>query len=462
VVDIDITDHDIVGMNLGGFGESSVTGSTGTSTNPQFGPDPQLGPLQDNGGGTPTAMPAATSPAVDAAGTTECPPLDQRGIARPQGPACDIGAVELDPTPPAPPVLTGTDPASPGPSTTPKVMGSRENGTTVWIYTGGDCQGNPVIGEPPGPPSFAVSVAVQPGSTTTFRAKAVRADGSTSACSTTSVTYTQRTPPPPGATPAPAASLSESSVDFGDVVLGLTSRTRTVTLSNAGTAPLTVSAVAISGGTAADFTKASDGCNGTTLAVGGTCTEMITFRPSYFGARSSTLSFTDNAPGSPQTVALTGAGVGSAAGAPYSVQSVTVKPDGTTTIVLVPQTAGTATVTVTVPTASVSAAGRRCKVGYTRIRGRCRPVNTVVGVVRATARAGVPLKLTIVPSSSLRSALRRGRTVHATATVVFQPASGGQPTVTIRHILLKPAHHKPLRPAKPAPDRQVDVATVRR
>jgi hypothetical protein len=451
-VDVDITDHNIVGMNLGGFGDSSITGSNGTPTNPQYGPDPQLAspsesssPLQDNGGGVPTLMPALRSPARDAAGMTGCPEYDERGIARPQGPACDIGAVELDPTPPAAPVLTGTDPTSPSASTNPEILGSRENGTTVWIYAGGDCEGTPVIGEPAGPSSFAVAVTVQPGSTTTFHAKAVRSDQSTSACSTTSATYAQRTPLPPGPQPAPAASVNVSSLDFGDIVLGLTSRTRTVTLSNTGTAALTVSAVSISGGTAGDFAKVSDRCSGTTLAIGGACTEMITFRPSYFGARTSTLSFSDNASGSPQTVALSGNGVAAAAGAPYSVQSVTVKPDGTTTIVLVPQTAGTATLTVTVPTASVSSAGKRCKPGYTRIKGRCRPASTVVAVVRASARPGVPLKLTIVPSGSIKSALRRGKTVHAAATLVYQPAGGGEPTVTVRHIVFKPAARKPVR-----------------
>ncbi|MCC5952220.1 MAG: S-layer homology domain-containing protein [Acidimicrobiia bacterium] len=64
--------------------------------------DPHLGPLDDHGGPTPTMVPAATSPAVDAipAGTPELcdntTPADQRGVARPQGAGCDIGAVERE------------------------------------------------------------------------------------------------------------------------------------------------------------------------------------------------------------------------------------------------------------------------------------------------------------------------------------------------------------------------------
>jgi hypothetical protein len=61
--------------------------------------DPQLGPLAANGGPTPTRAPAGGSPAIDHGGTraTGCPATDQRGVSRPQGPACDIGAVEVRP-----------------------------------------------------------------------------------------------------------------------------------------------------------------------------------------------------------------------------------------------------------------------------------------------------------------------------------------------------------------------------
>jgi hypothetical protein len=53
--------------------------------------------LQDNGGNTNTFALEATSPAVDAiaSGTAGCSVTDQRGIARPQGSGCDIGAYEL-------------------------------------------------------------------------------------------------------------------------------------------------------------------------------------------------------------------------------------------------------------------------------------------------------------------------------------------------------------------------------
>lgn len=58
--------------------------------------DPQLGPLQDNGGPTRTHLPAGTSPAVNA-GEAVTLATDQRGVARPAGAAVDLGAVEVNP-----------------------------------------------------------------------------------------------------------------------------------------------------------------------------------------------------------------------------------------------------------------------------------------------------------------------------------------------------------------------------
>jgi hypothetical protein len=69
--------------------------------------DPQLGPLQDNGGPTQTMLPAAGSPLLEHGGEP-CDGVDQRGVARPQGNACDIGAVERAGVPNAgTPTITG-------------------------------------------------------------------------------------------------------------------------------------------------------------------------------------------------------------------------------------------------------------------------------------------------------------------------------------------------------------------
>jgi len=77
-------------------------------------PNPLLGPLQNNGGPTLTHALLPGSPAIDAGDAATCATipvngLDQRGIARPQGAGCDIGAFELEvappPSPPSPPPI---------------------------------------------------------------------------------------------------------------------------------------------------------------------------------------------------------------------------------------------------------------------------------------------------------------------------------------------------------------------
>jgi beta-glucanase (GH16 family) len=56
-----------------------------------------IGPLADNGGPTATQALLPGSPAIDAVDNALCPETDQRGVARPQGAACDAGAFELAP-----------------------------------------------------------------------------------------------------------------------------------------------------------------------------------------------------------------------------------------------------------------------------------------------------------------------------------------------------------------------------
>ena len=61
-----------------------------------IGIDPLLAPLADNGGPTLTHALLASSPAIDAGDNATCLSTDQRGVTRPQGAACDIGAYEVE------------------------------------------------------------------------------------------------------------------------------------------------------------------------------------------------------------------------------------------------------------------------------------------------------------------------------------------------------------------------------
>jgi subtilisin-like proprotein convertase family protein len=77
-----------LGNNLDSGNTCGFTGGSFTNT------DPLLGPLADNGGGTLTRILFISSSAVDGAGG--CPvAIDQRGVFRPQGDGCDIGAYEV-------------------------------------------------------------------------------------------------------------------------------------------------------------------------------------------------------------------------------------------------------------------------------------------------------------------------------------------------------------------------------
>jgi hypothetical protein len=78
-----------------GSGFTNVEGNQVGNVTPYTAPiDPLLGPLGDNGGSTPTHALLDGSPAIDAGTSEGCPATDQRGVARPQGSACDIGSFE--------------------------------------------------------------------------------------------------------------------------------------------------------------------------------------------------------------------------------------------------------------------------------------------------------------------------------------------------------------------------------
>jgi Abnormal spindle-like microcephaly-assoc'd, ASPM-SPD-2-Hydin len=101
---------------------------------------------------------------------------------------------------------------------------------------------------------------------------------------------------------APLATLSLDSLNFGNQNAGTTSPPRSITLTNSGTAAMTITSISTSG----DFAQTNN-C-GASLAVGASCTINVTFTPTTTQSRIGTLSVTDNASGSPQTVSLSGSG----------------------------------------------------------------------------------------------------------------------------------------------------------
>ena len=84
-------------------------------------------------------------------------------------------------------------------------------------------------------------------------------------------------------------------------------RTQTVTLTNTGVDPLTISTVSLGGLDAAEFT-ADPSCVGQTLAAGGQCQVGVTFDPAAIGLRTAVLRVTHTGLNSPFEVGLTGIG----------------------------------------------------------------------------------------------------------------------------------------------------------
>jgi CSLREA domain-containing protein len=83
-----------------GMLEGADTNCGAAGANLTVGVDTRASFLDDNGGPTNTHALALGSPAIDA-GAAPCPATDQRGVARPQGAACDIGAFEAPPPQPS-------------------------------------------------------------------------------------------------------------------------------------------------------------------------------------------------------------------------------------------------------------------------------------------------------------------------------------------------------------------------
>ena len=108
----------------------------------------------------------------------------------------------------------------------------------------------------------------------------------------------------------PTVSLSSTALAFGNQNLGTTSPAQSVMLNNTGNTSLTVSGVSVMGANPGDFT-ATNTCSGS-VVPGGNCSISVTFTPSAAGSRSASVLVSDNAIGSPQSITLSGAGVGTA------------------------------------------------------------------------------------------------------------------------------------------------------
>ena len=102
----------------------------------------------------------------------------------------------------------------------------------------------------------------------------------------------------------PGVSLTPVSLSFPATGVGLTALAQTLTLTNNGGLPLTISGVVASPG----FTIALNSCS-SALAINTACSLTVVFAPTAPGPVTGTLTFTDNAPSGMQTTTLSGTGI---------------------------------------------------------------------------------------------------------------------------------------------------------
>lgn len=103
----------------------------------------------------------------------------------------------------------------------------------------------------------------------------------------------------------PAVTFTPPSVTFPNQTVNTTSGTQTITVSNTGGAALAISSIALTGANTADFAQTNN-CPAS-LAAGSTCNILVTFTPAS-ASFTAAVTVTDNAAGSPQSVALAGTG----------------------------------------------------------------------------------------------------------------------------------------------------------
>jgi len=116
-------------------------------------------------------------------------------------------------------------------------------------------------------------------------------------------------PPPvaPAVTVNPASALTFP----GTPTQGTSTNPQTVTVTNSGGAPLQLLSAVLGGFNASDFSISADTCSGS-IAPNSSCSISIVFSPLAAGVRSTTLTITDNASNSPQSIAISGTAAPSA------------------------------------------------------------------------------------------------------------------------------------------------------
>lgn len=147
--------------------------------------------------------------------------------------------------------------------------------------------------------SCSVIVNFTPGAAGSRVATLTIADNAASSPQTVAVSGTGTAAPPP----APNVTIGLPANPFSAQLVGSTSAAAAYTITNGGNAALVFPANAVT--ITNDFSE-TDNCSGQTIAAGTLCTIMVKFSPSSTAnnPRTGTITLTDNAASSPQSIAL--------------------------------------------------------------------------------------------------------------------------------------------------------------
>ncbi|HUR32508.1 MAG TPA: choice-of-anchor D domain-containing protein [Vicinamibacterales bacterium] len=202
----------------------------------------------------------------------------------------------------------------------------------------------------------------------------------------------------------PVASLSSSSLTFGNQIAGTISAPQSVTLSNSGAGVLAVSSVSIEGANPADFAQVN-ACG--SVLPGATCSIMVTFAPTNIGTRTATLMITDNAADSPRAIVLTGTGKSGQIKATPDPLTFALQTVGTTSVAqaIVIKNTGVTTVTGLVVTASSEFAVNSSTCSATLAAATSCTVNVTFTPASGGVRSGL---LTVSSSAGTMSAILSG------------------------------------------------------
>src|SRR5262249_30926023 len=123
-----------------------------------------------------------------------------------------------------------------------------------------------------------------------------------------------------GRLPGPVLTLEPSAIDFGNQPVQ-TSETRSITVTNQGSAPLIIRGVDLNGISPSDYAVEDEDCTGSPLPPGAHCLIKLTFTPSTMGPVRADLQIASNS--ARKSPAVTIIGMGTPDGITYSPQSLT-------------------------------------------------------------------------------------------------------------------------------------------